>query len=63
MSHKKLLLILATMTMIIVFACKKEDNETLLPVKHTVFAGMDVSRMVFMATCLIITPTMTTIVL
>ena len=47
MNHKKLLLILATMTMIIVFACKKEDNETLLPVKHTVFAGMDVSRMVF----------------
>ena len=44
---KKLLLILATVTMIFVFSCKKEDNDIPTPVKQTVFAGMDVSRMVF----------------
>lgn len=47
MSYKKLFLILATMTMIFVFSCKKEDNDIPTPVKQTVFAGMDVSRMVF----------------
>lgn len=38
---------MATMTMIFVFSCKKEVNDVVIPVKHTVFAGMDVSRMVF----------------
>ena len=43
---KKLFLILAAVTMIFV-ACKKEDNNTATPVKHTVLAGMDVDKMVF----------------
>ena len=47
MNHKKLIHIMAIITMVFVFSCKKEDNDTLLPVKQTVFAGMDVSRMVF----------------
>ena len=38
---------MAIMTIIFVFSCKKEVNDAVIPVKQTVFAGMDVSRMVF----------------
>ena len=47
MSMKKQFLLLTIMTMVFVLSCKKEDNDISTPVKQTVFAGMDVSRMVF----------------